>query len=71
MNDDALAKRIILQMRTEVPEQYTANVQKFEDLVAQGLMRAAYAEADELRRKQNWQPSAKLEGMILRFQQVF
>jgi hypothetical protein len=66
-----LSRKIAKQMRSEVPDAYHSHVIAFEELSEKGLMRAAYAEADELRRKQDWQPSSKLNGMILSFQQVF
>jgi hypothetical protein len=65
------SKKIAEQMRLEVPEKYAQHLETFEDLVARELLRAAYAEADALRRKPDWQPSKKLQGMILSFQQVF
>jgi hypothetical protein len=71
MDDSALAQKIATQLKQEVPAKYASHVKAFEDLVSQNLMRAAYAEADELRRKQDWHPSKELQGMILRFQQVF
>lgn len=71
MDDLALAKKIADQMRLEVPKKYAQHIGAFEALVARELMRAAYAEADVLRRKPDWQPSKKLQGMILSFQQVF
>jgi hypothetical protein len=65
------SKKIAEQMRLEVPEKYAQHVETFEGLVARELLRAAYAEADALRLKPDWQPSKKLQGMILSFQQVF
>jgi hypothetical protein len=65
------SKKIAEQMRLEVPEKYAQHVENFEDLVARELLRAAYGEADALRRKPDCQPSKKLQGMILSFQQVF
>jgi hypothetical protein len=66
-----LIKKIDRLLTSEVPEKYSFHVVEFRNLVSKDLLRAAYSEVDELRRKPDWHPSAVLEGAIFNFQRVF
>ncbi len=63
--------RINELLSLEVPSKYCDHITKFNELVSKDLLRAAYSELDELRRKSDWNPSASLEGAIINFQRVF
>lgn len=68
---NTLIREIIRTLKSELPDKYINDVQKFENLVNRELLRASYNVLDELRRKKDWKPSSKLLGLIERYQMVF
>jgi len=70
-NLETLINEIQSLLSKELPEEYRSSLEEFNKLISQDLYRAAYAELDELKRKNNWNPSVQLLGVIERFQVVF
>jgi len=71
MNEDTLINEIIVLLKAELPEKYYTQLTEFERLVNEELMRASYDVLDELNRKGDWHPSAKLQSYIREYQVVF
>ena len=68
---DNLIRQILLTLKAELPAKYTVHIDEFESLTSQDLLRASFDILDNLRRKQDWNPSTKLQGLIERYKIVF
>jgi len=68
---DILIDEIVQTLKLELPTHYQDYLVEFELLVDRDLLRASFEVLDGLRRKPDWQPSAKLNGLIDMYKVVF
>jgi hypothetical protein len=71
IDEDVLIKNIIEALKMELPVRYSDQLDEFEKLVNDDLMRASYDVLDKLRRYKDWHPSERLESLIRDYQIVF
>ena len=66
-----IANQIISELEKSLPEKYQILLANFKQLISEEKYRASYAELDKALHLQDWSPSDKLKGLIMKYQMVF
>lgn len=72
MNElDILTQEIIQSLKNELPKEYKGYINEFKYLVDKELLRQSYMLIYDLKCKKNWNPSAKMKGLMDKYIMVF